>query len=144
LGCRAGEIDHRRPAMSSRPRFQLIEAAGETVRWRLLGGNNLSLGSGSVSYRTAQDCLAGIESLRADLDGLHTEFSHDNGARWRWMLYDGAELVAVASHFYGRRIEAQRGLDRFRAAVPEVAENSDHGRIVDWRAKQPKDHRKSS
>jgi hypothetical protein len=130
--------------VTNKPRFQLIDAAGETVRWRLLGGNNLSLGSGSIAYQNSGDCLAGIEFLRANLDSLEIEFSHDSGSRWRWMLYSGAELVAVASHFYGRRIEAQHALDRFRAAVPGVVETGDHGRVADWRSKQSKDQRKTS
>ncbi|WP_158888437.1 DUF1508 domain-containing protein [Amycolatopsis anabasis] len=121
--------------MKKSPRFQLIGAQHNAVRWRLLGGNNTSLGLGAITYSGSPECLAGIRRLRAHLGGARAEFSHTGGGQWRWLLYADAELVALAGHAYGRKIEAKHGLERFLAAVPVATILGDDERIADWRAK---------
>lgn len=104
------------------------------MRWRLLGGNNVSLGAGVAECAEATDCLAAIMLFRTRLDGLSADFRHVSGGRWRWLLRWDGEAVAEATHAYGRRIEAQRGLDRFRLAAT-AASVEDIETVVDWRQK---------
>ncbi|RZQ59680.1 DUF1508 domain-containing protein [Amycolatopsis suaedae] len=128
--------------MARTPRFQLVDSANGT-RWRLLGGNNLSLGGSAGTFRDATECAGAILRLRATVAGLTAEFSHTSGGSWRWLLYADAELVAVAGRGYGRKVEARQGLDRFRAAVP-VAGLPGEERIADWRTKYRMDTRPGS
>ncbi len=121
--------------MRKNPRFQLVQTGDETLRWRLLGGNNVSLGSAPSDYPREQDCLAAIAWLGVHVPELTSEFSHSSGGRWRWRLRAGDQLIAVASHAYGRRIEAQRGLDRFRSAATEASTDDGIETIADWRRK---------
>lgn len=116
------------------PRFQLVRTEQRTLRWRLLGGNNVSLGAGVTECTEPRECLGAIALVRARLDVLSADFRHVSGGRWRWSLRWHGESVAEATHAYGRRIEAQRGLDRFRAAaVTADVENIET--VVDWRRK---------
>jgi hypothetical protein len=124
-----------RAGMSRKSRFQLVGAALDTTTWRLLGGNNISLGSGAIHYADAAECVAAIEWLRANLALTRTEFSHASGGRWRWLLYADRKLIATASHAYGRRIEARRGLDRFLVAAPVAPVIAANGKVTDWRRK---------
>ncbi len=121
--------------MKKNPRFQLVQTGEETIRWRLLGGNNVSLGSAPTDYPRAEECLVAITWLRAHITDLTSDFSHLSGGRWRWRLRDGDLLVAIATHAYGRRIEAQRGLDRFRSATTEAPTGEGIETIADWRRK---------
>lgn len=121
--------------MTKNPRFQLVQTGDETIRWRLLGGNNVSLGSAADDFPDADDCLSAISWLNANVVELTSEFSHSSGGRWRWRLRSGEQVVAVASHAYGRRIEAQRGLERFRAAAAEAVMGEEIETIADWRRK---------
>ncbi|QWF83402.1 DUF1508 domain-containing protein [Amycolatopsis sp. CA-230715] len=121
--------------MTKTPRFQLIGAANDKVRWRLLGGNNASLGTGAGSYRGPQECLTAIQWLKENLAKTRAEFSHASGGKWRWLLYADAELLAMASHAYGRKIEAKHGLERFLAATPGAVVLTGSASIADWRTK---------
>ncbi|WP_020666568.1 YegP family protein [Amycolatopsis nigrescens] len=121
--------------MAKKPRFQLVGAPGNTTRWRLLGGNNVSLGSGAVNYRDNRECVAAIHWLRENLDSTRAEYSHNSGGTWRWLLYADAGLVALASHPYGRKIEARHGLERFWAAAPSADVLDSREKVADWRAK---------
>jgi len=116
------------------PRFQLVLTEQQTLRWRLLGGNNVSLGTGVAACARPPECLTAITLLRARLDLLSADFRHVSGGRWRWLLRWETESVAEATHAYGRRIEAQRGLDRFRVAAA-TASVEDIETVVDWRQK---------
>ncbi|MFE0026262.1 DUF1508 domain-containing protein [Amycolatopsis sp. NPDC059021] len=127
-----------------KPRFQLVQTGSETLRWRLLGGNNTSLGTSALDYHRTEDCLASISWLGAHLDDLTAEFGHAGGGRWRWRLRNGTEAVAVAAHAYGRRIEAQRGLDRFRTATGEATTDGRIETITDWRKKYRMNSRENS
>ncbi|WP_410626741.1 DUF1508 domain-containing protein [Amycolatopsis sp. cmx-8-4] len=120
--------------LRSRPRFQLVQTEQRTLRWRLLGGNNVSMGAGVADCARAAECLADIAALKAHLNSLSTDFRHISGGRWRWLLRLDEVPVAEATHAYGRRIEAQRGLDRFRVAAT-TAGIEDIETIVDWRQK---------
>jgi hypothetical protein len=124
-----------RAGMSRKSRFQLVGAPLDTTTWRLLGGNNISLGSGAIHYADAAECVAAIEWLQANLAMTRTEFSHASGGRWRWLLYVDRKLLATASHAYGRRIEARRGLDRFLVAAPVAPVLAANGKVADWRRK---------
>jgi len=124
-----------RADMSRKSRFQLVGAPLDTTTWRLLGGNNISLGSGAIHYADAAECVAAIEWLQANLAMARTEFSHASGGRWRWLLYVDRMLLATASHAYGRRIEARRGLDRFLVAAPVAPVLAANGKVADWRRK---------
>ena len=105
-----------------------------TLRWRLLGGNNVSLGAGAADCARPAECLTAITVLRTHMDLLGTDFRHVSGGRWRWLLRLDGVSIAEATHAYGRRIEAQRGLDRFRAAATTASvENIET--VVDWRHK---------
>jgi hypothetical protein len=121
--------------MTKNPRFQLVRTSTETVRWRLLGGNNVSLGSGASDYRLTEDCLTAIAWVSQHIDSLTSEYSHSSGGRWRWRLRGDDNVVAVASHAYGRRIEAQRSLERFRAAIVEAHSEHTIDTVADWRTK---------
>ncbi|MEC3979221.1 DUF1508 domain-containing protein [Amycolatopsis sp. H20-H5] len=121
--------------MKKNPRFQLVRTGTDTVRWRLLGGNNVSLGSGACEYARTEDCLAAIDWVGHHHTELTGEFSHSSGGRWRWRLRSDTELIAVASHAYGRRIEAQRSLERFHAGVAEAISGQEIDTIADWRTK---------
>ncbi|GAA1968431.1 DUF1508 domain-containing protein [Amycolatopsis minnesotensis] len=121
--------------MKKTPRFQLIGAANDKVRWRLLGGNNASLGTGAGSYRGAAECINAIQWLKDNLTTTRAEFSHASGGKWRWLLYADAELLAMANHAYGRKIEAKHGLERFLAATPEAVVRTGGASIADWRTK---------
>ncbi|OLZ46358.1 DUF1508 domain-containing protein [Amycolatopsis coloradensis] len=121
--------------MKKNPRFQLVRTGEETIRWRLLGGNNVSLGSAPADYPRAEECLAAITWLSTHITDLTSDFSHLSGGRWRWRLHTDDRIVAIASHAYGRRIEAQRGLDRFRSATTEAAIGEGIETIADWRRK---------
>ncbi|MEV6911082.1 DUF1508 domain-containing protein [Amycolatopsis sp. NPDC051071] len=125
--------------MKKNPRFQLIQTGEKTIRWRLLGGNNVSLGSAPADFPRAGECLAAITWLHAHIAELTSDFSHLSGGRWRWRLRSGDRVVAIASHAYGRRIEAQRGLDRFRSATTEAAVGEGIETIADWRRKYRRD-----
>ncbi|MCR6487369.1 YegP family protein [Amycolatopsis sp. OK19-0408] len=114
------------------PRFQLVRIGPQSMRWRLLGGNNASLGAGVAECAAPPECLLAITVLRARLDVLSADFRHVSGGRWRWSLRWDGEPVAEATHAYGRRIEAQRGLDRFRVAAV-TAGVEDIETVVDWR-----------
>ncbi|MFC4086482.1 DUF1508 domain-containing protein [Amycolatopsis samaneae] len=114
------------------------------MRWRLLGGNNTSLGTSALDYRRSEDCLASISWLSVHLGELTAEFGHAGGGRWRWRLRSGTDAVAVAAHAYGRRIEAQRGLDRFRAATKEATTTEKIETVIDWRKKYRMNSRESS
>jgi hypothetical protein len=116
------------------PRFQLVRTEQQTLRWRLLGGNNVSLGAGVADCAGTLECLTAIKLLRARLDVVSADFRHVSGGRWRWVLRWDGEPVAEATHAYGRRIEAQRGLDRFRVAAV-TAGVEDIETVVDWRQK---------
>ncbi|MFJ7212988.1 DUF1508 domain-containing protein [Amycolatopsis sp. NPDC098790] len=116
------------------PRFQLVQTEQRTVRWRLLGGNNASLGAGAAECAGPPECLSAIALLKARLDVLSVDFRHVSGGRWRWTLHWDGESVAEATHAYGRRIEAHRGLDRFRLAAG-TAGVEDIETVVDWRQK---------
>ncbi len=52
----------------------------------------------------------------------------------RWRLRTEDVVVATATHAYGRRIEAQRGLDRFRIAAADATTQGVET-ISDWRTK---------
>jgi uncharacterized protein YegP (UPF0339 family) len=121
--------------MRKNPRFQLIRMNEERFFWRLLGGNNASLGSGSIGYRDVESCVAGIAWLNDNIAELQADLHHKSGASWRWLLHSDHKILAIASHEYGRRIEASRSLDRFRAAVTAAAVSAEPETIVDWRAK---------
>ncbi|OLZ45156.1 YegP family protein [Amycolatopsis keratiniphila] len=121
------------------PRFQLVQTGEQTLRWRLLGGNNVSLGSAPDDYPRAEECLVAIAWLSTHISELTSDFSHLSGGRWRWRLHTGDRLVAIASHAYGRRIEAQRGLDRFRSATTEASIGEGIETIADWRRKYRRD-----
>lgn len=121
--------------MKKNPRFQLVQTGEETIRWRLLGGNNVSLGSAPADYSRAEDCLVAIAWLNAHIAELTSDFSHLSGGRWRWRLRADDHIVAIATHAYGRRIEAQRGLDRFRSATTEAPVGEGIETIADWRRK---------
>ncbi|WP_414940990.1 DUF1508 domain-containing protein [Amycolatopsis sp. cmx-11-51] len=121
--------------MRKNPRFQLVQTGEETIRWRLLGGNNVSLGSAPADYPRAEECLVAITWLSTHIVELTSDFSHLSGGRWRWRLHTDNRIVAIASHAYGRRIEAQRGLDRFRSATAEAAIGEGIETIADWRRK---------
>ncbi|WP_326835431.1 DUF1508 domain-containing protein [Amycolatopsis rhabdoformis] len=101
----------------------------------MLGSNNASLGLGAVDYRSAEECVAAIRWLCTNLPRTRLELVHDHGIDWRWVLRAGATPVAIASHAYGRRIEATRGHDRFVTAMRQAAEFAADGRIVDGRTK---------
>ncbi|MEU3624434.1 DUF1508 domain-containing protein [Amycolatopsis coloradensis] len=101
----------------------------------MLGGNNVSLGSAPADYPRAEECLAAITWLSTHITDLTSDFSHLSGGRWRWRLHTDDRIVAIASHAYGRRIEAQRGLDRFRSATTEAAIGEGIETIADWRRK---------
>ncbi|MEA5366808.1 DUF1508 domain-containing protein [Amycolatopsis sp., V23-08] len=120
--------------LRSRPRFQLVQTEQRTLRWRLLGGNNVSLGAGVADCARETECLAAITVLKAHMELLSTDFRHISGGRWRWLLKLDGVSVAEATHAYGRRIEAQRGLDRFRLAAM-TASVEDIETVVDWRQK---------
>lgn len=94
----------------------------------------MSLGAAANDFAHTSDCLAAIDWLSDHLDELTVEFAHASGGRWRWRLRTDNVVIAMATHAYGRRIEAQRGLDRFRAAADTA---SAHGveTIMDWRTK---------
>lgn len=117
------------------PRFQLVQTEQRTLRWRLLGRNNVSLGTGTAEHARAVDCVASIAWLKSHLDVLRADFSHVSGGRWRWRLGTAENPVAEATHAYGRRIEAQRGLERFRLAVREAAVDTGAEALADWRRK---------
>jgi uncharacterized protein YegP (UPF0339 family) len=121
--------------MRKNPRFQLIRMDEHRFFWRLLGSNNVSLGSGSTGYRDVESCVAGIAWLNDNIVDLQADLHHKSGASWRWSLRSEHKLVATASHEYGRRIEASHSLDRFRAAVAAAAGNDAPDTVVDWRAK---------
>jgi len=117
------------------PRFQLVRTGHDRVHWRLLGGNNTSLGAAARDFARAADCLSAIGWLADHLDEPTVEFAHASGGRWRWRLRVAGNPVAVATHAYGRRVEAQRGLDRFREAVAAADPTRAVETIVDWRTK---------
>jgi len=117
------------------PRFQLVRTGPDRVHWRLLGGNNASLGAAATDFARVADCLSAIGWLRAHLDEPSVEFAHASGGSWRWRLRAADGPVAVATHAYGRRIEAQRGLDRFRTAVVAADTARVVETIADWRTK---------
>jgi hypothetical protein len=120
--------------VTKNPRFQLVRTGPATIRWRLLGGNNVSLGSAARDFARTTDCLAAIDWLGGHLDELTVEFAHAGGGRWRWRLRTEDDVVATATHAYGRRIEAQRGLDRFRLAAADATTQGVET-ISDWRTK---------
>jgi uncharacterized protein YegP (UPF0339 family) len=117
------------------PRFQLVRTGQDRVHWRLLGANNVSLGAAATDFTRVADCLTAIGWLRAHIDEPAAEFAHAGGGRWRWRLRATDGPVALATHAYGRRIEAQRGLDRFRTAVAAADAAREVETIVDWRTK---------
>lgn len=121
--------------MSRSSRFQLISARSDTTTWRLLGGNNICLGTSALRYHDVAECVTAIAWLRTKLPSSRAEFSHSNGMKWRWLLYADNVAIATASHAYGRRIEAKHGLDRFLAAAPEAPLITSGGKVADWRKK---------
>jgi hypothetical protein len=123
-------VEGRQTTTGRVPRFQLIGGPPEACRWRLLGTNNVSLGLGSVAYPGTTECVAAIRWLCENLGRTRMEFSHHNGIRWRWLVYAGAEPIAVSSHAYGRRIEAKHGYERFVIGVEMATALAGDGKIV--------------
>jgi hypothetical protein len=126
--------ENRRKSAARVPRFQLIGGRADAVRWRLLGTNNVSLGLSFIDYASSEECVAAIRWLCVNVGRTRLELKHDNGVRWRWLLYAGAEAVAKAGHAYGRRIEAKRAHERFVAGVTTVVTLSGEGRGIEDRA----------
>ncbi|MEV5716905.1 DUF1508 domain-containing protein [Amycolatopsis mediterranei] len=121
--------------MKRDPRFQLVQTGPDRVHWRLLGANNVSLGAAAQDFARVDDCLTAVGWLCVHLDEPVAEFAHASGGRWRWRLRVAAGPIAVATHAYGRRIEAQRGLERFHAAVAAADTAREVETIADWRTK---------
>ena len=105
-------------------RFVYLSDADERVEpkarfgWRLVAANNRPLGRAVQAEPSYAACLVSARRLHDEVACVETSVSF-NAARghWSWRASLGGEVVAVCVHPYLRRVECERALGQFLAAV---------------------------
>lgn len=98
------------------------EVSGESVTWTLVSPNNRRLGQASGRFSTYDECLAAVQTLRANANSvLPSTVTIDRQGRWAWRVDLDGVTVAVSTRGYLRQQECDYNLRRFLAALPEAA-----------------------
>jgi hypothetical protein len=89
------------------------------VAWRLLAGNNRSLGQSAGTFATLAECVAAATRLHDEARQAASSvlFDISMGRHWRWTVLLDGQPVAVAAHSYGRKLECARALEQFLELV---------------------------
>src|SRR5262249_48336344 len=93
-------------------------AAGR-VAWRLLAGNNRSLGQSAGTFATLAECVAAATRLHHEARQAASSALFDLflGRHLRCTVLLDGQPVAVAAHSYGRKLECARALEQFLELV---------------------------
>jgi hypothetical protein len=99
-----------------------VTNAAELVTWRLIAGNNRSLGRAAGMFGSTVDCIADADRLHREIGQAvgSIEFhstSPTGGSFWSWAAVVDGEPVATSTHNYQRRLECLRAQANFFAAA---------------------------
>ncbi len=105
-----------------------ISRAGATrdpqrVIWSLVSANNRALGRAAELYSSVAECLRATAVLSEAIGtAAGSVLFHDaeaaTGSYWSWLINLDGRQLAISAFRYRRRLECERSLHRFRAAVP--------------------------
>jgi uncharacterized protein YegP (UPF0339 family) len=98
-------------------------AAPTRVTWRLIAANNRPIGKSNSIFASVELCLASIDRIRRSSEAttvsvqFHSGQFSSTGSHWTWVVLLEQEAVATSTHRYKRRVECERGLRQFQAAI---------------------------
>lgn len=103
------------------PRFVYLTDRPEgTARarfgWQLTAANHRPLGRSAAVMRTLDACRGAASDVRSSA-GVDTVNVVPALGRWRWELVLSGRVAARSIHRYARRIECERALGQFLAAL---------------------------
>ncbi|MEO6701587.1 MAG: hypothetical protein ABI140_16215 [Jatrophihabitantaceae bacterium] len=108
------------PAKVARPAGP---ATPQRVSWRLIAANNRSLGQAGSVFGSVQECIVDIDRLvgsAVEPEGsvhFHDAPASGTGSYWSWTIMLDGRVAANSTHEYRRRIECERALGQFLAAI---------------------------
>jgi hypothetical protein len=94
-------------------RYQCYHLGDGWVRWRLLGGNNRSLGVGWSVHADLAAAVAEIGVVRSSLRLPCFEVGRADDGRWSWVLAGEDGPLARGAQSFARRVDALLAAKRF-------------------------------
>lgn len=88
------------------------------VTWRVVAGNNRTLGRSAATFASLVACVEAATRLHREAGRADSSVLFDlTEGHWRWTVGLAGAPVALSTHAYQRRIECARSLEQFLAAV---------------------------
>ena len=104
---------------------------GQSVRWRLLSGNNRDAGRGVESFPDVESCIVSIQEMLEHVDVLEPAIvPAADGRGWRWRLSLLGVPVVAAPHAFDRRVRCTEACARFVQLAPQAHIRAELVRLV--------------